>query len=86
MASFLLAKKNMPQYHESHKWKFAVHFVRMFLCISALKVIGMGSAQVSLLGNRQHLNFCFGALKLILSTSALSMATIDAFEGRKASI
>lgn len=51
-----------------------------------LKVIGIGSVWVLLLGNRQPLNFCFGALKLVLSTSALSMATIDAFEGRKASI
>lgn len=83
MASFLLAKKNMPQYHESHKWKIGVKFVRMYLCISVLKAIGIGSARVSLLGNRQPLNFCFGALKLVLSTSALSMATIDAFEGRK---
>lgn len=84
MASFLLAKKNMPQYHGSHKWKIAVQFVRMYLHISVLKVIGIDSAWVSLLGNRQPLNFCFGALKLVLSTSALSMATIDAFEGRKA--
>lgn len=83
MASFLLAKKNMPQYHESHKWKIGVKFVRMYLHISVLKVIGIGSARVLLLGNRQPLNFCFGALKLVLSTSALSMATIDAFEGRK---
>lgn len=83
MASFLLAKKNMPQYHESHKWKIGVKFVRMYLHICVLKVIGIGSARVSLLGNRQPLNFCFGALKLVLSTSALSMATVDAFEGRK---
>lgn len=58
MASFLLAKKNMPQYHESHKWKIGVKFVRMYLHISVLKVIGIGSVQVSLLGNRQPLNFC----------------------------
>lgn len=40
MASFLLAKKNMPQYYESHKWKIAVKFVS----ISVLKVIGIASA------------------------------------------
>lgn len=51
-----------------------------------LKAVGIGSARASLLGKRQPLNFCFGALKLVLSSSALSMATIDAFEGRKASI
>lgn len=84
MASFLLAKKNTPQYHESHKWKIAVKLIRMYFCISVLRVNGIGSTRVSLLGNRQPLNFCFGALKLVLSTSALSMATIDAFEGRKA--
>lgn len=44
MASFFLAKKNLPQYRESHKRKIAVKFVRTYLCISALKVIGIGSA------------------------------------------
>lgn len=83
MASFLLAKKNMPQYYESHKWKIEVKFVRMYLHISVLKVIGIGSVWVSLLGNRQPLNFCFGALKLVLSTLLCPLQLLMHLRGEK---
>lgn len=83
MASFLLAKKNMPQYYESHKWKIAVKFVGTYFCTEG----DWHCLCMSLItGEQTTFKLLFWCFKAGSQHFALSMATIDAFEGRKAYI
>lgn len=84
---FLVGQKHMLQSFESHKWKIAVKLVRtdfVYFCTEGLLALTLRESHYW--QGRQPLHFCSGALKLVLSTSVLSVATIGAFAGKKALI